>query len=321
VNSAAYELYLKGRFQLNKFTPDGFHKGLALLHQAVAIDPSEPLTYAALAHGYSLLELFGPPSPDASKQAKAAALKAVELDDEAAEAHAALGLVLGSKEYDHARSTASVRRALELNPNVPEPHIYYSWDRAIGGTPDEAIAEMKRAIELDPLSALYTAWLGGLYWEFGRFEDAVVEANKAMELQADFPVALFVLGLAQLDLGHPAEAIAAHEKAVAKYPGQNFTWTLARTYALTGRPRDARRILARLDTPDPGDGLHPWFIAAAYTALGEDDLAMDWLERGYAERSTFLPNLLRERAAGATFGRLHSNPRFRALVARLNLPN
>jgi serine/threonine protein kinase len=147
-----------------------------------------------------------------------------------------------------------------------------------------------------------------------------VPVGKAMELQADFPVALSVLGLAHLDKGHHAEAIAFHERAVAKYPNQSFTWTLARTYALTGRTADARKIMRRLESGGPpGDALHPWFIASAYAALGEDEKAMDWLEKAYDARILFLPNLKRERAAGGTFQGLRNNPRFQALLRRLNL--
>ena len=140
-----------------------------------------------------------------------------------------------------------------------------------------------------------------------------------MELQADFPVALFVLGLAHFDKGQHSEAIAYHERAAVKYPNQSMSWTLARTYALTGRTADARKIMRRLESGAPGDAQHPWFIATAYAALGEDEKAIDWLEKAYQARILFLPNLRRERAVGGTFQHLRSNPRFQALLKRLNL--
>ena len=297
-----------------------FQKALALLQQAVAIDSTEPRAWAGLADIYSLMELFTPvPRADAMPRAKAAALRALALDETLAEAHVALADIT-INEWDYPRGERSYLRALELNPNLPDAHIHYSWHLANFGTEDSAIATMKRGLALDPLSPLYTSWLAGMYWEFGRFDDAIREANKAMELQADFPVALFVLGLAHLDQGQHAEAIAYHERAVAKYPHQSMTWTLARTYALTGRTADARKIMARLESGGPpGDALHPWFIASAYAALGEDEKAMDWLEKAYEARILFLPNLLRERAAGGTFRSLRTNPRFQALLKRLNL--
>jgi TolB-like protein/Tfp pilus assembly protein PilF/tRNA A-37 threonylcarbamoyl transferase component Bud32 len=322
VNPEAYEAYLKGMFQLNKFTPESFQKSLALLQQAVAVDSTEPLAWAGLSQAYSLMELFTlVPRADAIPRAKAAALKALELDETLAEAHVALADA-SVNEWDYPRAQRSYLRALELNPNLPDAHVHYSWYLATFGIPDSAIAAMRRGVALDPLSPLYTAWQAGLYWELGRFDDAIREANKAMELQADFPVALFVLGLAHLDKGRHAEAIAFHERAVALYPNQSNTWTLARTYAMTGRTADARKIMARLESGGPpGDALHPWFIASAYAALGEDEKAMDWLEKAYEARILFLPNLLRERAAGGTFRSLRTNPRFQALLNRLNLAN
>ncbi len=320
VNAEAYEAYLKGRFQLNKFGPEGFEKGMALFRQAVAIDPAEPLAYAGLAQGYNLMEVLNAePSPDAIPRAKAAALKALELDETLAEAHDALSGVRYS-ESDYAGAQQSLRRAMELNPNLPEPHIHYSWHLAIFGSEAEAISEMKRAIELDPLSPLYTAWLGGLYWEFGRLDEAIAEANNSMELQPDFPVALFVLGIAHADKGNYDAAIATHRKAVARYPNQNFSWALARTYAVAGRTADARKILAGLESGRPGDAMHPWFIAAAYVALGEHDKAISWLEKAYEARSFFVANLRRDRAAGVDLRPLRTHPRFKALLQRVNLP-
>jgi tetratricopeptide (TPR) repeat protein len=306
-------------FQFNKFTPESFQKALALLQQAVAIDSTEPKAWAGLSQLYGLMEIFTPvPRPDAIPRAKAAALRALELDETLAEAHVALADVRAN-EWDYAGAERSYLRALELNPNLPDAHIHYGWHLAVFGSEESAIAAMERGVALDPLSPLYASWFAGMYWEFGRFDEAIAEASKAMELQADFPVALFVLGLAHLDKGQHAEAIAYHERAAAKYPNQSMTWTLARTYAMTGRTADARKIMRRLESGAPGDAQHPWFIATAYAALGENEKAMDWLEKAYEARILFLPNLKRERAVGGTFQSLHGNPRFQALLKRLNL--
>jgi len=111
-------------------------------------------------------------------------------------------------------------------------------------TSPEAIVEMKRGVALDPLSPLYTAWLGGQYWMVGQNEEAIAQARKSLELEPDFPVGLYVLGGAHADMGRYAEAIATHEKTAAKYP--TYRWTLARTYALAGWTDEARKILARI---------------------------------------------------------------------------
>lgn len=319
VNPEAYEAYLKGKFQLNKFTPESFQKAQALLKQAVAIDSTEPLAWAGLSQIYSMLELFSVPQADALRLARAAAEKALALDESLAEAHVALGDI-ADNEWDYPSGERSFRRALQLNPSLPDAHIHLSRHLDIFGREEEVIAEMKRGLALDPLSPLYTAWLGGLYWEFGRFDEAIAEARKSLDLQADFPVALYVLGLAKADKKEFAEAIAAHEKGLARYPNQNFSWTLARTYALAGRTADARKIMARLESGGPpGDALHPWFIAMAYVALGEDEKALDWLEKGYEAHTSFLSQLGTAREFGGTSPSLRRNPRFQALLKRLNL--
>ena len=319
VNPQAYEAYLKGKFHLNKFTPEGFGKGMALFNQAIAIDPAEPLAYAGLATGYSLMEvLTETSSPDAIRRAKAAALKAVELDPTLAEAHDALSSVRMS-EFDYPGAQESIERAVMLNPNLAEARVHHAWLLGIFGTEDEAIAEMKRGIELDPLSPLYNAWLGGLYWEYGRFNEAIAQAQKSMDLEPDFPVALYVLGLAMADKGEYEGAIAAHQKGMQKYPNRNFAWALARTYAVAGRTEDAQRILSTAESDHPIEPVHPWFIAGAYGALGDYEKAMQWLEKAYDTRSLFLPNLKRDRSAGLDLRPLRKHPRFKSLLQRTNL--
>jgi TolB-like protein/Tfp pilus assembly protein PilF/predicted Ser/Thr protein kinase len=320
VNPEAYQAYLKGKFQLNKLTPEGFEKGMALLREAVALDPAEPLAYAGLARGYSLMEVFSPASsPEDASRAKAAAFKAIELDDMLAEAHAALATVKFAKEWDYAGAEEGFRRALQINQNLAEVHITFAQYLSIFGSEAEAIAEWKRGIQLDPLSPLYAAWFGGAYWEFGRFDEAITEAHKALELQPDFPVALVVLGLAHLDKGQREEAIAAHEKLLEKYPHQGNSWILARTYALAGRSAEARRMLTGVQAKPPSDLVHPWFVAAAYSALGEHEEAMNWLEKAYDLRIGFLTNLARERAACFDLRPLRTNARFQTLLKKMNL--
>lgn len=319
VDPRAYEAYLKGRYEISKFTSESYERGLALLNEASAIDPTEPLVYAGLAHAYSLLEVLrAAPAPEALARARVAALRAVELDETLAEAHLALAYVK-MQEWDYPAAERSMRRALELNPNLPEAHIDYGQYLSIFGDPEEAVREYRRGIELDPLSPLYTAWLAGLFWELGRDDEAMEEARNALALAPDFPVALFVLGLVHGDRGEHEQAILAHRRALEKHPYRNFSWILARTYARAGRMREARAIMSRLETNDPGDAVHPFFIAGAYVAMGEHDEALDWLERAYDARSFFLANLNRERAAGVDLLPLRQHPRFRALQRRVKL--
>ena len=320
VNPAAYQLYLKGWLQMTTFTPEGFENALRLHREAIAIDPNEALAYSGLAEVYALLELFRPSaSRSDAERAKAAVLKAIELDPTLAQAHVALGNFRIGKEWDYQGAEASYKRALELNPNLADAHISYAIYHGIFGEQSAAIAEYKRGIELDPFSPLYTAWLAGTYWEFFRPDDAIREAQKALVLQPDFPVGLFVLGLSYADKSRFDDAIAIHQRGLDLYPTHGFSWTLAATYALAGRKTDARNIMARLETGKHTDVAHPWFIASAYAAMGEFERALDWLEKAYEERILFLCNLGRDRAAGFDIRPLHGHPRYQALLRKVNL--
>lgn len=320
VNPAAYQLYLKGWFQMATFTPEGFENALRFHREAIALDPNEALAYSGLAEVYGLLEIFRPgSSKDDAELAKAAALKAIALDSSLAQAYVALGNYKDGKEWDYQGAEASFKRALELNPNLADAHISYAAHLNIFGDQGVAIAEWKRGIELDPFSSLYTAWLAGSYWEFSRPDDAIREAQRALVLQPDFPVALFVLGLSYADKGRFADAIATHQRALALYPTQSFSWTLAATYARAGRPADARKIMAQLETGRSTDVAHPWFVALAYSAMGDHEKALDWLEKAYDQRILFLCNLARDRAAGFDIRPLQGNPRYEALLRKVNL--
>ncbi|MHC4330442.1 MAG: protein kinase domain-containing protein, partial [Planctomycetota bacterium] len=215
VNPETYEAYLKGMFYLNQFTPEGREKGLVYLHQAIEKDPSDPLAYAGLAGGYNIIGHGPAPSPEALPRAKAAALKALELDETLAEAHAALAEVKLYFDWDWAGAEQAFRRALELNPNLAEAHAHYAWYLVLFGRLDEALAEMKRARELDPLAPIYSAWLGQQYGFVGQYEEAIDNARKSLELNPDFPMGLYVLGCVYAAKGMYKEAIAAHQKAGA----------------------------------------------------------------------------------------------------------
>jgi TolB-like protein/Tfp pilus assembly protein PilF len=320
VNPAAYQSYLKGWLQMGTFTPEGFENALRLHREAIAIDPDEALAYSGLAEVYGLLEIFRPSSSrDDAERAKAAAMKAIELDETLAQAHVALANFKLGKEWDYQGAEAGYKRALELNPNLADARISYASYLSIFGNRSVALAEWKRGVELDPFSPLYTAWLAGTYWEFFRPDDAIREAQKALVLQPDFPVGLFVLGLSYADKKLFDDAIATHQKGLDKYPGQGFSWTLATVYALAGRKSDARKVMAQLEAGRSTEVAHPWFIAAAYTAMGELDRAMDWLEKAYDQRILFLCNLGRDRAAGFDIRPLHGHARYEALLRKLNL--
>ncbi len=311
VNPEAYEAYLKGRFYLNKLTPEGFQKGIAYLQHAVEKDPTNPLPYAGLALGYSLIGHEA--MPDAFTRAKAAALKAKALGGELAETEEALAENALYSEWDYDRAAQGFKRAMALNPNLPEAHVHYSWYLELYGHQDQAYAEMKRAIELDPLTPLWPTWLAWQYWDAGRYDDAIAEVKKALELDPNLPWALYVLGALQAQKGMYSEAMATHQKAAAA--SATLRWALGHTYALAGRKEEARKIAAELArNPTPMDC---WGLTEIYAALGEKEEAFRWFEEAYRTRFSFMPWI-------KTFNRpldpLRSDPRFADMVRRVNAP-
>jgi non-specific serine/threonine protein kinase len=313
VNPETYELYLKGMSYLNQYTPEAFRKGLDCLYQAVERDPSDGRAWAALATGYGYLGHAPAPPPEALPRAKVAALRALDLDETLAEAHTALAEVKLYYDWDFAGAQQAFRRALELSPNQAEAHMHLGWYLEELGQTEEAIAAMRRSVELDPLSPIYRAWFGWEYWWAGRNDEAIIEAQKSLDLEADFPIGLYVLGAVYAEKGMYQEAIAAHERAAAKYPNLWVRWALARTYAQAGRTEEARKILAGLR--ENVSSWDSWFIAEVHTALGEEDEAFRWLERACEYRHSFLPGMWRNPA----YQPLRGDPRFQDLWRRMNV--
>ena len=311
VNPETYELYLKGMANLNKPSPEERKKGLAYLHEAVEKNPADALAYAGLAFGYVTLGHGPSHPPDAWQRARAAALRAVKLDETLAEAHAVLADVKLYYEWDWAGAEASFHRAMELNPSLALNHYHYAWYLFLFGRLDEAIREHKRAQELDPLTPLHTAWLGELYWYGGQYEEAMEEARKSLEMAPDFWVGYYIQGAVYAERGMYEEAIAAHQKMVEKQPV--VKWFLGRTYALAGRKDEARKMLADLEAGEvtPFDALG---IAVLYIALGDKDKAFHWLE--YERPHAWLPWFRVE----PQYKPLRDDPRFQDLLRRMNLP-
>lgn len=321
VNPEVYETYLRGMYHLNQFTPDGIRTGLRHLHEAVRLDPDDPLAYAGLALGYSLIGHSANPPPGAFANAHDAAARALDLDPLFPEAHAAMAEVQLYWEWDWAAAEASFRRALQLNPNLEFAHGHYAWLLQLEGDLDGAITHMRRARQIAPLTPIFSAWLGWLYWADGQYERAAAEARSALEVDPDFGWGLYVLGGAYAAQRQYDEALATFQRLLAVRPNLG-RWGLGFTYASMGRDHDARRVLAELaESPGQKDVM---VIGLLYGALGDRGRAMDWLERAYDERVDWLP--WTGTAAGFdTFVRaglapLQDDPRYRNMVAKLDLP-
>jgi serine/threonine-protein kinase len=311
VNPETYEAYLRGMFHLNKSTPEGFQKGLEYLHQAIERDPADPLAYAGLAAGYNVIGHGPAPSPDALPRARAAAIKALELDGTLAEAHTVLAEVRLYYDWDWASARRALERALELNSNLAPTHAELSWYLQLFGHADRALEEMKRAQELDPLAAIYAAWLGMQYWWTGQDEEAIKQARKSLELDSDFPVGLYVIGAVHATKGMYQEAIAAQQKVGSVAP--DWGWSRGHTLALAGQRDKALHVLDELG--EEYQQRNPWGVAEVYAALGEKDDAFRWLEAGYECRHNWIPWM----GCNPNYEPLHEDPRFGELLRRMNL--
>jgi eukaryotic-like serine/threonine-protein kinase len=315
-NAEAYQLYLKGLYHWNKRTEEGLTKAVQCFEEALSIDPDYALAYAGLADCYNLPH-FGVLSPrEAYPRSKAAAAKALEFDENLAEAHAALAFARFAFDWDWAGAESGFRRAIELNPNYARArHGYSSYLLALGRF-DEALAQIKRAEELDPLSLISSHFVGLVYYNSRRCDQAIKQFRKTLELDARFPWAHSALGLAYAQTGMYAEAIAALEEAWRLDESPVVLAGLGYVLAKSGQREKALKVLDQLQELATGRPVAPYDIATVYAGLDDKEQAFAWLEKAYEERGLWLP-LLR---VDPMLGSLHSDARFAELLRRMNFP-
>src|SRR4030095_1484181 len=244
----AYQLYLKGRFYWDKRTPEALKKAIEYFDQAIEKDPSFALAYAGLADCY-VVPVSRIPPREAMPKAKAAAMRALELDESLAEAHASLARVLASYDWDWTNAEKEYKRAIELNPRYPVAHQWYGGYLAVLGRHNEAIAERKRAQELDPLSLIINAELGMAFYYARDYDQAIEQFEKTLELDQNFPPPRAFLPAAYEQKGMYAEAIAEFKKALALRGSSEVGFLragLGHIYAVSGQKSEARKLLAEL---------------------------------------------------------------------------
>ena len=315
-NAEAYQEYLKGRYFWNKRSEEGYQKALEYFGRAIEKDPAYAQAHAGLADSYALLGAMGNaslPARQAIPRAKAAALKALEIDDTLAEAHTSLAFVHMHYEWDWPRAEKEFKRAIELNANYATAHHWYAYCLTAMGRPDDAIAEAKRAHEIDPLSLVINTDVGEILLFARRHDEAMEQARKTLELDPNFPLARQLLGWAYVRKGMFTEAIAELQSAVSGRA--DIITDLGHVYAIAGRRDEARQILNRLLEQSKQRYVPPHNIATLYAGLGEKDRAFAWLEKAYEEHSGSLI-LLRVTPA---LDSLHSDPRFVDLSRRVGL--
>jgi TolB-like protein/DNA-binding winged helix-turn-helix (wHTH) protein/Tfp pilus assembly protein PilF len=317
VDPQAYEAYLKGRYFWNKRTSSDFQKAIEYFTRATERDPAYAQAYSGLADTYALLGDwdYGVLAPrDAFPRAKAAALKALQLDSMVGDAHTSLAFSLDGFDWDFISADNEFRRAIELNPGYATAHHWYAWHLSLLGRNDNAIAEMKRAQNLDPLSLIINADLAELLLIARLTDESIQQSRKTIELDPNFPLAHNQLGLAYLQRQRSDDAIAELRKAVQLSAGSaTCTANLARAFAVSGRRNEAVQLLETLKKRATDTYSNAPEIAVVYAALGDADQAMAWLERGYGER--FNPGVLLRPG----FDALRADRRFQALERRVGL--
>ncbi len=317
VSPEAYDAYLKGRYFWNKRTADGLRKAIDYFDQVIATNPNYAEAYAGLADSYALAgdwEYGLLPPKEAYPRAKAAAAKALELDNTLGEAHISLAFCLDGFDWDWESAGREFRRGIELNPGYATGHHWYAWHLTTLGRNDEAISEMKKAEDLDPLSLIISAELAEEFLIAHRYDEAIKQSRKTMALDPFFAVAHFELGQAFVQKHMYNEAIAELQKAIELSAGSTtFRSNLAYAYAESGKRNEASKILNDLKINSHDAFSNAPEIALVYVGLDERDQAMAWLEKAYAER--FNPSVLRRPA----FDPLRSDPRFQNLLRRIGL--
>ncbi len=315
-NPEAYELYLKGRFFWNKRTGVDLRKSIDYFDQAVAKDPSYALAYAGLADAYVLLSGFGAASPkDSLPEAKAAAEKGLDLDGTLGEAHASLAQALLAYDFNFARANREFRRAIELNPNYATAHHWYGESVLTPlGQFEDGVAELKRALQLDPLSVIINADVGTVLTSAGRYNEAIEQLRKTLEMNPSFHYAHYNLGEALEMKGLTEDAIAEYEKATALNDDPVPRALLGHLYAKIGRKDEARRILQRLRDSAKERYVTPYLFAMIHLGLGEKDRAIDFLEKTYEDRDGYNIAFIK---VDPFLDLLHGDPRFEALVQKV----
>jgi eukaryotic-like serine/threonine-protein kinase len=327
-NTDAYQLYLKGRYYWNKKTPDGFYKGIDYFQQAIALDPNYAPAYAGLAALYNNLANYNfalIPPREAWSKAKAAAERALQIDDGLAAAHASAALVAYQWAWDWANAEKEFRRAIDLAPassSTYEPtlastyHWYAHYLMSVGRTEDSFRAG-RRALELDPLDLGNNAHQGWHYLFAGQHDQAIDPLRKAIELNPTFPISQWYLGMAYEQQGAFADAIKQFDTCIRLTGGlPSMVALLGHAYAAAGRTREAETILKELATKATRSYVPPYPVAVIHAALGQPDEAFAWLEKAYSERDSWLDYL----AVDPRLSPLRSDPRYANLLRRMNLP-
>ena len=318
INPEAFQLYLKGRYHWNKRTPEGFQKAIEYFQQATAKDPAYALAYVGLADTYTYFSFFDVVPPrEAMPKAKAAATRALEIDNRLGEAHVSLGYVSYMYDWDWPAAGKHFEQALTLNPAYSRVHTFYPFYLSSLGRSEQALAVAKQSFDLDPASPAVSHSLTVQLYLARRFDQAIEQSHKTLELDQNFAMSYATLGEVYISKGMYREGLPTLEKYSVLSRGRAMSLALlGYTHARLGERSQALRILDQLEAASKERYTPAVSFAAVYAGLGEKDQAFAWLEKAYGERTGRLGYL----KVKPLWDPLRSDPRFADLVGRIGLP-
>lgn len=313
----AYQLYLKGRYNWNKYTGEGARKSIEFFKQAIEIDPGYALAYAGLADGYvQLIQHAAAPLSETFPKARAAALKALEIDESLAEGYSALGMIKTFYEWDWEGAERELRRAVELNPNNSIAYQYLGIYHCVNGRFDESLAAFRQAHDLDPLSVGISEGLGWPFYYSRQYGQAIEQFQKTLEMEPDFENTRCRIGLAYMGKGMYEGAAEEFKKAYSMGGDPDGLAWLGHMYGITGRLDEARKVLAELLERSQQVYVPPYDFAVVHAGLGEKDEAFEWLEKGAENHDYWLMFVKFDPMLDS----LRDDARFAGLLRRVGLP-
>lgn len=318
VKPEAYEAYLKGRYHWNKRAEEGFRRAIGYFERAIEEDPADARPYSGLADAYSMLGSYSlSPLAETFPKARAAAMKALEIDDTLAEAHTSLAWVRLAFDWDWTGAAHEFERAIELDPSYATAHHWYSYYLAATGQLNSAVESVRRAERLDPLSLSISKSVGLMLSLLGEYNQAEEHLRRGIEMEPGFADAHIRLGWVLFRKGENEEAIAEFQKAIdLSGESTEYLAALGTAYARYGERNKARKLIEDLKRLSKGTFVAGSHVASIYAELGENDLAFRWLEKAYEERDSNL-SLINLHAG---LDRLRSDSRFAHLLRRIGLP-
>jgi tetratricopeptide (TPR) repeat protein len=317
-NAEAYQFYLRGRYFWNKRTPDGIKRAIEQFQQAIGRDPNFALGYVGLADSYTALTFYNFAAPhEAMPKAKESALKALALDRTVAEADASLAHILTNYYWDWPMAEKEFKRSIQLKPDYATAHEWYSIHYLTAtGRLEEALEEMKKALELEPASLVMNTFMGATLYHAGRYDEAIDQCRRTIEMDPNFAVVHWHLGLAYEQKQLFDAAIEEFQKAVSLSGGSPLMKAaLGHAYAKSQKTDEANRVLDELNELSKQQYVSAYELAAIYVALDDNEHAFELLEKAYTERSFHLVNL----NVSPRFESVRSDSRFQDLVRRIGL--